>query len=249
MVVVAVAALAGCGAASRPATSGPARAPAAARARAIGPWRTTIGRSRLRRAIRAVVVGDPSSRRKVLVVGCVHGDEPAGMAVTRALRGAHAIPGVSLWLVDAFNPDGCRAGTRQNASGVDLNRNSPWHWRPLGAPGGMFWSGPRPASEPETRAMLQLVRRIRPDLAVWYHQHAALVDDSGGDRRIERRYARLTGLPFRHYGTFPGSITSWENTVLPTSTAFVVELPAGRLGARATRRHVRAVLALAHRLR
>ena len=103
-----------------------------------------LGRSVRRRPIRAVVVGRRSARRAVLVVGCVHGDEPAGIAVTRALRTAPPPPGVALWLVDAVNPDGCAAGILQNARGVDLNRNSPWHWRSLDRRGGLFWSGPRP---------------------------------------------------------------------------------------------------------
>jgi protein MpaA len=210
--------------------------------------RVVIGHSVLGRAIVAVVVGAAAAPRRVLVVGCIHGDEPAGEAITRRLRRATPPPGVALWLVDAFNPDGCRAGTRQNAHGVDLNRNSPWHWRPLDRPGGTYYSGPRALSEPESRAIVRLVERLHPAISIWYHQHARLVDDSGGDRRIERRYARLVGLPFRHYGDFPGSITGWQDAVQPHGTAFVVELPAGALSAGAVARHAAAVLALTRTL-
>lgn len=175
-------------------------------------------------------------------MGCVHGSESAGEAVTRDLKSTAVPAGVLIWAVERFNPDGCRAGTRQNARGVDLNRNSPWHWRRLG---GEFYSGPRPLSEPESRAINSLVRCVRPQISVWYHQSAALVDDSGGKRAIERRYARIVGLPFRHIGLEPGSITSWQNAVFPQDTAFVVELPPGRLPVNWARRHVSAVLALA----
>jgi hypothetical protein len=82
-------------------------------------------------------------------------------------------------------------------------------------------------------------------VTVWFHQHASLVDDSGGDRRIERRYARRVGLPFHHYGTFPGSLTSWQDATFLRDTAFVVELPPGRMTAAAVRRHAQAVVALA----
>jgi len=150
-----------------------------------------------------------------------------------------------LWLVDEFNPDGCAAGTRQNARRVDLNRNSPWHWRHLDRPGGTYYSGPRPVSEPETAAILRFVRRVQPTITVWYHQHARLVDASGGDARIERSYARAVGLPFRNFGRFPGSITSWQNATFPADTAFVVELPPGALSRRSVRRHAAGILQLA----
>ena len=181
----------------------------------------------------------------MLIVGCVHGDETAGEAITRRLRSVAPPPGVALWLVDEFNPDGCKANRRQNADGVDLNRNSPWHWRALDHPGGTYYSGSRPLSEPESRTINRLVARLRPAVSIWYHQHAHLVDASGGDPTIERRYARLVGLPFRHFGTFPGSITSWQNATFRRDTAFVVELPAGTLSPRGVRRHVAAVLNLA----
>lgn len=204
-----------------------------------------VGHSVRGRPIRARVVGALSAPRRVLVVGCLHGDEPAGVAVTRRLRTAVPSMGTALWLVDAFNPDGCAAHSRQNAHRVDLNRNSPWHWRALDAPGGTFYSGPHALSEPESRAIVALVREVRPAISIWFHQHAALVDDSGGDRAIERRYARLVGMPFRHFGIEPGSITSWQDATFPADTAFVVELPAGALPSRSVDRHAAAVLALA----
>src|SRR5205807_3602190 len=139
-----------------------------------------LGRSVERRGIVAHVVGSPSAPRRILVVGCVHGNERAGEAITRRLRTVTPPAGSALWLVDEFNPDGCLHDTRQNAHGVDLNRNSPWHWRPLEQPGGTFYSGIAPLSEPESRAIHALVARLRPEISIWYHQHASLVDDSSG---------------------------------------------------------------------
>ena len=120
---------------------------------------------------------------------------------------------------------------------MDLNRNAPWRWRPTGPPGSLFYAGPRPRSEPETRALLRLVRRVRPAITIWYHQHAALVDDSGGDRRIERRYAQLAGLPLRRYGDLPGVFTGWRTT--RSRVHGVRGRAAGRIldAARAARRH------------
>jgi len=204
-----------------------------------------IGHSVRGRAIVAHIVGSPAAQRRILIVGCVHGNERAGEAITRRLRSVTPPARTALWLVDEFNPDGCRADTRQNARGVDLNRNSPWHWRPLEHPGGTYYSGPRPLSEPESRAINRLIRKLRPAASIWYHQHASLVDDSsGGSLAIESRYARLVGLPLRRYGVFPGSITSWQDATYPHDTAFVVELGPGPLPASAIVRHVAAVLAL-----
>ena len=133
------------------------------------------------------------------------------------------------------------AGVRTPAEST-CNRNFPWHWRPLGRPGDLTWAGPRRLSEPETRIARSLVRRIRPQLTIWFHQPARIVDRSGGDIRIERRFANLTGLPLRRLRPYPGTATSWQNHAYPGTTAFVVELPAGRLGAPRLERYRRAVL-------
>jgi protein MpaA len=201
-----------------------------------------LGRSVEGRPIVAEEVGDPTSARKVLVVGCIDGNEPAGIAIAERLERLQPRH-VDLWIVPDLNPDGRAAGTLGNADGVDLNRNFPWRWRRLS---GALSSGPRPLSEPESRAAYRLIRRLRPRLSVWFHQHMAVVDDSQGSVALERRFARLVGLPLARLTDYPGSVAGWENhLLLPASTAFVVELPAGTLSPVAARRYSRAVLAVA----
>jgi protein MpaA len=75
-------------------------------------------------------------------------------------------------LVPDLNPDGVAAGTRQNAHGVDLNRNFPWHWRPLS---GVYASGPHALSEREARIARGLILRLHPRLTIWFHQHLDMV--------------------------------------------------------------------------
>jgi protein MpaA len=202
-----------------------------------------LGRSVEGRAIGLLRVGDPAAPRRVLVVGCVHGDECAGRAIVAELRRHPPPPGVQLLLVGNANPDGYARARRGNARLVDLNRNSAQGWRRLW---GRQASGRRPWSEPETRALRRLVLRERPALVVWYHQPLALVDapESGG-AALARRYARIARLPFRPLPAYPGSLSRWVNARIPSATSFVVELPAGRLRAAPARRHALAVLAIA----
>jgi N-acetylmuramoyl-L-alanine amidase len=204
------------------------------------------GTSAAGRALSVERVGDPAAPTAVLVIGSIHGNETAGHAVVARLHAAAPPAGVRLLLVRTANPDGVAAGTRQNARGVDLNRNFPRNWRAGGSPFGTYFPGRRPASEPETRALQRLVRAERPALTISYHQALALVDVPGaGDPALARAYARRVGLPARRLAPLPGTATAWLNTTFPDTTAFVVELPSGPLTARAAVRHARAVLALA----
>src|SRR6059058_2010271 len=99
-----------------------------------------LGRSVDGRSIIAYERGDRDSPRKVLIVGCIHGNECAGMAVAADLAST-APSETDLWIVPDLDPDGHAVHTRGDAHGVDLNRNFPWRWRPLS---GSFASGPRP---------------------------------------------------------------------------------------------------------
>lgn len=207
-----------------------------------------VGRSVQGRPIAVRRVGDPAARRKVLVIGAIHGDEGAGRAIVRALADARRAPaGTELWLVSTVNPDGAARRTRTNARGVDLNRNFPRAWR-AGARGGGDYGGPRPLSEPETRAVRRLILRVRPRVTIWFHQPwGQVLAPCRGAAPLQRRYAAVSGLELERCrgSDLPGTATRWQKHALPRSTAFVVELRSGPLRAGAVRRHVRAVRAVA----
>jgi murein peptide amidase A len=196
-----------------------------------------IGHSVQGRPIELTRVGDPAAARKILVVGEVHGDERAGRGIVNALRRATPPADTQLLLVRDLNPDGFVHHTRTNAHGIDLNRNSPQGW--AGA-------GPRPWSEPETRALRRLVLRARPALTIYYHQPFGLIDPpERGSAAAARAYARLSGLPLRNLALRPGSLSRWQNARVRPGSAFVVELPPGPLLPRERRVNAAAVLALA----
>ena len=224
------------------ATVGVAAAPAGSATARVAPRRVVIGHSVDGRPLIAEVIGPDDAPRKLLLVGCIHGNECAGLRILSAVARQAPDAGLQLWLVGELNPDGTAAGTRQNAHGVDLNRNFPSQWQRITDP--TYDSGPRPASEPETRAAMALIRRIRPAVTIWYHQHQDLVDMAGGDRGVARRYAQLSHLRATCLAFLPGTAPGWQNHVLHGTTSFVVELPAGPVGPTGVSRHLRAVDAM-----
>ena len=201
-----------------------------------------LGRSEGGRQIVAVRAGNPQGPH-VLVVGCIHGTECAGIAVARALEHVHAK--ANLWIVPNLNPDGYLRGTRQNGRGVDLNANWSSQWRGGGRPWDVYYPGPHPFSERETRIARNLILHIRPRVTIWFHQHMNLVWAWGPSTTAGRVYARAAGMRFYHHHWLPGTATNWQNHHLPGTASFTVELPAGSLSPQQVHRHLRAVLALA----
>ena len=147
----------------------------------------------------------------VVLVATMHGNEGAPRKILQALRAARAIHGVDLWLVPVYNPDGLAAHHRRNAHGVDLNRNYPYHWADLD---GSYESGPRPASEPETKAMMRFLREVRPDYVLSFHQPLNGVDTDNKRPGFSRHVARTLRLPATTLdcgGVCHGTMTGWFN--------------------------------------
>ena len=190
-----------------------------------------IGHSVDGRAIRPVVLGDPAAAHRVLVVGCIHGTETAGIAITKRLITAGAPAGTEIVVVRAVNPDGCARGTRGNAHGVDLNRNFPSNWAAIGRPGDLQYSGPHALSEPESRYSVALIERLRPEITIWFHQPQGVVRAWGQSVATARRFAALADYPYRSIEWPYGTAANWQNHKFPGTASFVVELPPGPLPA------------------
>jgi murein peptide amidase A len=219
-------------------------------AAAVASERVVIGKSVRGKPIKAVQIGDPAGEQVMLVVGVIHGDERAGLriidAINRAVADPAALQGTQLWLIPTVNPDGMRMRARKNARGVDLNRNFPFRWRGGVPPSSGYYPGPRPASEPETKAVTAFARRIQPDLSIWYHQPWGAVLACRGRPQLAVEYATLVGMRTSCRGKgLRGTAISWETHVFPGSTAFVVEFGSGGVRGPAAERHARAVLSLA----
>ena len=127
-----------------------------------------------------------------LLIAGQHGEEAeTGLLARRLLE---RIPGDETgWaVIQAANPDGLLNGTRQNAAGVDLNRNFPCaSWSPESSftfPPGIdpvlrelpnrtsrSSPGAEPASEPETRALMALVQELRPKIVLDLHAPIELI--------------------------------------------------------------------------
>ncbi len=205
-----------------------------------------IGSSVGGKPIMAYRLGDPSSTRKALVVGAIHGDEAAGLKITDVLERSYAdIEGVDLWVVESANPDGVARGTRVNAHGVDLNRNWPHRWRPGKRDG--YFPGPNPFSEPESRAMRDFIAEIQPAVSIWFHQPwNAVLAPCRGPAPLQRRYAKIARMKTSCRGAkLHGTAIQWQNATFPGTAAIVVELRAGKLPRDLARRNARAIAAIA----
>ncbi len=173
---------------------------------------------------------------RVLVLGGVHGDELTSVSTVylwiNMLKQFHS--GLFDWrLVPVVNPDGFfkRNPTRTNANGVDLNRNLPtyqWsrlanqYWKTRAGGAERKYPGPIAASEPESKWLINEIKRYRPDVIVTVHAPYNLVDYDASDRSsAPRRLGILTG---KSLGTYPGSLGRYagEERNIPVIT---LELP------------------------
>ena len=166
------------------------------------------------------VISGSGENAPILLLGSIHGDESlTSVLLSETLRQISAKE-LKAHVVLSANPDGILNGTRCNANGVDLNRNFPaqnWSSEPVyyrnrkGGPQDIALSpGSKPGSEPETRAIMKLVKEVKPELIVSFHGFLGCIDDPEAGA-IARDLAERTDMilvPDVGYST-PGSFGSW----------------------------------------
>lgn len=176
-----------------------------------------IGKSVKARPITVTHLGADAAPIRIVVLGQMHGNEPAGRRVVSLLQ-ARALPaGVQLWLISTMNPDGSALGTRRNAHKVDINRNFPNHWK-TSKRRSPYYAGARAASEPETQGLITFLEAVQPTAVLSFHQAYGMVDDVyPRGRAAVKKLGALLGLrtgvvPCR--GVCNGTLTGWVNNEL-----------------------------------
>ena len=192
-------------------------------------WRVEeYGRSRDGVALRVFMPAAPGPLAG-LVTAAQHGEEAATALLVRRLLERVPAHETRWAVVPVANPDGVINGTRQNAAGVDLNRNFPAAtWLPDDSftfpPGiadevrvaenrtNLSSPGERPGSEPETQALMALVERLRPPLVVDIHSPLELLLPRGDiPPAVVEALSRSADLPVVDDvgGPCPGAFDDW----------------------------------------
>lgn len=155
----------------------------------------------------------------ILVIGCMHGDEPQGEYLIEEYLKSNTE--TKLLFIPCLNPDGLKNNTRVNANGVDLNRNFPTkNWELTEK--NNFYGGQEPASEIETKFLINVIEEYKPELILTLHAPYKVVNYDGNALNIAQKISEIIKYPVEAsigYPT-PGSFGTWagiENNI-PTIT-------------------------------
>ena len=161
----------------------------------------------------------------VLIIGAIHGNEPAGKTLLAALiqdlqRNRKVPKKLRILILPVCNPDGLDNNTRRNASGIDLNRNFPAGNRINNSKNGLH-----ALSEPESRLLYDLIVTEKPSRILSVHQPYGCIDYDGPAASLARKMGWYSRLPVRRVGSLPGSLGSWagETMHIPIITLELTE--------------------------
>jgi protein MpaA len=209
-----------------------------------------LGRSVQGTPIKMHVFGN--SEPTILIFAGIHGNEYTTSTIARNLtfvlsKDPSLYQGKTVAIITSVNPDGFIAYTRTNANGVDCNRNFPASNWQITKRGDNF-GGTRPASEPETRAIIKAVNDLHPVCIVSIHstgggKYGNNYDGPAADlAHLLAEKNSYNVLPSMGYPT-PGSFGTWAgiDRNIPTIT---LELPRDATSAAAWRQNKAALLAL-----
>jgi len=180
------------------------------------------------------IINRRQPQAKILLLGGIHGDEYSSVTIMfkwmKILDKYHS--GLFHWKVaPLINPDGLlqKKSQRINANGIDLNRNFPnngdaqaslQYWKSRAYSDPRRYPGTQPASEIETRWIIELINEFKPDAIVAVHAPFGIVDYDGPTPPPNR----LGPLYLKLLGTYPGSLGNYAGLQqnIPVVT---IELP------------------------
>lgn len=138
-----------------------------------------------------------SGEGKVLVVGVFHGDEPQGKyLIEKYIEQKKS----NLIFIPCLNPDGMVENKRTNANGVDLNRNFPTkNFGQDGSAAGdnpaSYYGGKEPASEIETKFVIDVIEKYKPKAIITLHAPYKIVNYDGPAQDIAQKISDIINYP------------------------------------------------------
>ena len=166
-----------------------------------------------------LLIGGSFSRNPILVVGVVHGDEPQGEdLINRYLKETKS----GMLFIPCLNPDGKVLKTRTNSNGVDINRNFPTkNWTDI-PDEDKYFGGREPASEIETRFLIEVMDKYQPSAVLTLHTPYKIVNYDGPAQELADRISEIMNYPVEEsigYPT-PGSFGTYAGVErnIPTIT-------------------------------
>lgn len=168
---------------------------------------------------REIVLYGNGGKCKNLIIGVFHGDEPQGKFLIEKYLENNSES--SLYFIPCLNPDGMAVMKRTNASGVDLNRNFPtnnWQYSAKDE----FFGGESPASEIETKFVMEILDEYKPQLILTLHAPFKVVNFDGNAREISEKISKIINYPVEESIGYPtpgsfGTYAGIENKI-PTIT-------------------------------
>lgn len=164
--------------------------------------------------------------KTVLIIGVFHGEEPQGdYLINKYLKTDLSKIKNKLVIIPCLNPDGMAKNQRQNSNGIDLNRNFPTkNWKITDKK--EYFGGTSPASEIETKFMIEVLGKYKFDAILSIHAPFKIVNYDGPAQELAEKISQITNYPVQGdigYPT-PGSFGNYAGVErnIPTIT---LELP------------------------
>jgi murein peptide amidase A len=187
-----------------------------------------IGYSTKGRNIYLLDIGD--SNKLTLIIGNIHGNEFGSfnlcLKFARYIYSHSNLISKRVIIIPTINPDGMYTDTRKNSNNVDLNRNFPSQdWTPVYS-NDEFYPGSNPASESETKIILNLFKIYKPEKVISIHSNQHLIEYAGPAKGLANVISRINNYKVTEYkgsGT-PGSLDTYTGIDLGIKT-ITLELP------------------------
>lgn len=157
-------------------------------------------KTKLGNTIELITQSDILSDDVVLIIGVFHGDEPQGKYLIDEYLKTNLNNSNNILFIPCLNPDGMELNTRTNSNGVDLNRNFPTkNWgedtSKAGSNPANYYGGTAPASEIETKFLVEIIDDYKPKLIITIHAPYKIVNYDGPAKNIAEKISSIIGYP------------------------------------------------------